>query len=342
MPPIPHFRGSKADSLHCARGVARAIAKASAHRLRHGPRLPEWNWTIELGTEILREQLLRASALPDITAQRRYLDCLLLNAAAKVKGVTHREVVTPEVRGTWLTLQTPSPTTLLYLHGGGFAFYPRDAYRNFIAMITVAANTSTFALDYRLAPEHPYPAALNDAREAYRWLLSTGVSPDQLVVGGDSAGGNLTLALMCDLRDHGLPLPAFAVALSPATEFDEIRPSMTGNEPYDWLNGAMALTWRDWYCRPEQRSLPLVSPIHANLRGLPPIYIQAGRAEILYDSIAAFAVEAKSQGAAMTLETWPGMNHVFQFFGEDAPQRASALRRIGKILSQSVRHSVSR
>jgi acetyl esterase/lipase len=99
----------------------------------------------------------------------------------------------------------------------------------------------------------------------------------------------------------------------------------------------MALTWRDWYCSPDERALPLVSPIHANLRGLPPIYIQAGRAEILYDSIVAFAIEAKSQGANVTLETWESMNHVFQFFGHDAPQSSEALRRIGEVIAQTIR-----
>jgi acetyl esterase/lipase len=303
--------------------------------------MPEWNWTVELGTAILRSQLRNAFALRDVVEQRRYLDCLLLDAGPSASKVTAQEVVGEEVRGTWLTLDPPSPITLLYLHGGGFAFYPKDSYRNFIALITEAANTSTFVLDYRLTPEHPYPAALEDVRAAYRWLLIQGVSPERLVVAGDSAGGNLTLALLCDLRDRGLPLPAFAFALSPATDFDSVRPSMTVNEPFDWLSAVMALTWRDWYCRPEQRSLPLVSPIRADLRGLPPIYIQAGRAEILYDSIAAFAVEAKSQGARVTLETWPGMNHVFQFFGEQAASSAAALRRIGEMVALSLHASVS-
>jgi monoterpene epsilon-lactone hydrolase len=116
---------------------------------------------------------------------------------------------------------------------------------------------------------------------------------------------------------------------------------MTANEPSDWITGAMALAWRDGYCLPEERSLPLISPIHANLRGLPPIYIQAGRAEILYDSIAAFAIEAKSQGAHVTFESWPCMNHVFQFFGHDAPQSSEALRRIGEVVAQCVSEPVA-
>jgi acetyl esterase/lipase len=298
--------------------------------------MPGWNWAVELGTAIIRNQLVTAFAMPDVTEQRRYLDCLVLNSSA-TQDVWSKDVLDEEFSGTWYFPKDPSPVTLLYLHGGGFAFYPKSSYANLIALIALAANSSTFAVDYRLTPEHRFPAALDDARAAYLWLVKNGSDPKQIVVAGDSAGGNLTLSLLCDLRDRGLPLPALGVALSPATEFDTIRPSMTTNEHSDWITGQMALTWRDWYCSPDERALPLVSPIHANLRGLPPIYIQAGRAEILYDSIVAFAIEAKSQGANVTLETWESMNHVFQFFGHDAPQSSEALRRIGEVIAQTIR-----
>src|SRR5664280_234430 len=151
----PHFRGPMKYRIDCGRVIASSIASATAHRLRYGPAMPGWNWTVEVGTLIIR---------------------------------------------------------------------------NLIALITLAANTSTFAVDYRLTPEHPFPAALDDARAAYRWLLKRGTPPGQIVIAGDSAGGNLTLSLLCDLRDRGLPLPALGIGLSPATEFDNIRPSMTANE----------------------------------------------------------------------------------------------------------------
>lgn len=290
---------------------------------------------MELGTAIIHSQLSVAFSILDVAEQRRFLDCMVLDAIG-AESVVSKEVREENVQGTWLVPTSPSPMTLLYLHGGGFAFYPKDSYRNLIALITLAANTKTFALDYRLAPEHPFPAALDDARTAYLWMLRNGTDPRQLAIAGDSAGGNLTLALLCDLRDRNLPLPALGICLSPATEFDTIRPSMTTNEFSDWISGPMALRWRDWYCREEERTHPLVSPIHADLRGLPPIYVQAGEGEILYDSIAVFAVEAKSQRANLTLESWAGMNHVFQFFGNDAPQSREALRRIGDVIRQHV------
>ncbi len=297
--------------------------------------MPGWNLAVELGTTILRNQLLAAFSMKDVTEMRRYLDTLVL-APRVAPGL--KVVDSPEapLRGTWFIPQNASPATLLYLHGGGFAFYPRDSYSQFISLLAQTTRTSTFALDYRLSPEHRFPDQLTDVRNGYLALLATGVEPGQLVVGGDSAGGNLTLALLCDLRDRHLPLPALGIALSPATEFDAMRPSMAANEHSDWILSAMALTWSDWYCSQEERAHPLVSPIHADLRNLPPIYIQAGRAEILYDSITAFAAEAKRQGADVTLESWPSMNHVFQFFGNDAPQSAAALRRLAEVISEAV------
>jgi epsilon-lactone hydrolase len=333
MFPLPHFRGPLKYSARCAELVALSVAKATVRRLRRGPTRKSWNWTVELGTAIIRDQLSAAFRLRKPDEQRALLDAMVLQGPF-VHKVTCKEAMADGVRGTWFLPKNPSQNTLLYLHGGGFAFYPKDSYANLIAMMTVTANARTFALDYRLAPEHPYPCALEDVRKAYLWLLDQGTDPKRVVVAGDSAGGNLTLALFCDLRDRGLPLPALGIPLSPATEFDNFRRSLTANQPYDWITGNMALTWRDWYCREGERSLPLVSPIHADLRGLPPIYIQCGRAEILYDSVMAFVEEARRQNANVAVEAWDDMNHVFQFFGEGAPQSAAALSRIKEVVAQ--------
>jgi epsilon-lactone hydrolase len=332
MKVIPQFRGPVAYQRQCMALVARVVAATTGRRLRRGPRVPGWNWTVELGTAIIRNHLRAAFTMGDVTEMRRYLDTLVLAPQWKDRVTTH-EVSDNGFRGTWFVPKHPLPITLLYLHGGGFAFYPRDSYANFISLVAIAVNARTFALDYRLAPEYRFPAQLDDVRAAYLHLLKDGVAPQQIVVGGDSAGGQLTIALLCDLRDRRLPLPALGFALSPATEFDVIRPSMAENSHADWITGEMALNWRDWFCTPEQRSDPLVSPIHANLRDLSPLYIQAGGAEILYDSIAAFAEEAARQGADVTFESWPGMNHVFQCFGYDAPQSAAALARLGAVVA---------
>ena len=145
------------------------------------------------------------------------------------------------------------------------------------------------------------------------------------------------MALLQALRDLGLPMPALAVALSPATDFGMDPAGMVRNRDCDWIGEGMLRRWADWFCRLDQRSNPLVSPIRANLRGFPPIYIQAGRAEILYESIAAFADRARSGGADVVLESWEDMNHDFQMFGTYVPQSAEALRRLGEVIETRVR-----
>jgi acetyl esterase/lipase len=272
----------------------------------------------------------------DVNAARHYLDSIVISSQALAE-VNITRVAQEKFSGAWFVGHTAdTPVTILYLHGGGYSFYPR-AYIHFIALITLAATSRTFALDYRLSPEHRFPAQLEDALNAYRWLLENGTHPDQLVVAGDSAGGNLTLALLLAARDSQLPPPALAIALSPPTDFETEYASMVSNQAFDWIDRRMLTHWADWFCGPSQRRDPLVSPLWADLRGLPPIYIQAGRAEILYDSIQAFADHARSQGADVVLETWADMNHDFQMFGPYAPQSAEALRRMREVVNVGVR-----
>ena len=236
-------------------------------------------------------------------------------------------------KGTCFAVKDGQPqVTVLYLHGGGYSFYPQS-YANLIAQITLAAKSKTFALDYRLSPEYRFPAQLEDALHAYHWLLDEGVDPADLVVAGDSAGGNLALALLLQARELNLPLPALAIALSPVTDFC-IEPTTNG---CDWIEPKILAYWADWFCDPAQRLNPLVSSVLADLRGLPPIYVQAGRCEILFESIQAFAEAAERQGANVTLDAWDDMTHDFQLFGPDAPQSAEALCRISEVIGARLR-----
>ena len=335
MVPIPRFTGPLGYRLASARVMAAAIVRAATRRMRRGPTRPGWNWFVELGTAAVRANLKAAFRHKDVAEQRRFLDCMALESPL-LKKVQREVIDTPEFRGDIFRPPSATDRVLLYLHGGGFALYPKSSYASMLALMCLTTEANTYALDYRLAPEHPFPAALDDCRVAYDWLLSSGADPRQIIIAGDSAGGNLTIALLCELRDYGCPLPALGLAMSPATEFDAERPSMRINEPFDWISGNMALMWRDFYCYEEERSDPRVSPVHANLRGLPPIYVQAGRSEILYDSICAFAVEAKRQGADIRFDSWDDMNHVFQMFGEDAPQSSQALRKISEMVATAL------
>jgi len=332
-----HFRGPLRYRLRCAAELMQAVLEVSARRAVKGPRLPSWNWFVELATQMLKRQTLAAFRMGDVKEARRYLDSVVIASPALLEvGIT--PVVQEKFRGSWFASKNTEPrVTVLYLHGGGYSFYPQ-AYANFIAVVTVAAKSRTFALDYRLAPEHRFPVQLEDALNAYCWLLENGADPDSLILAGDSAGGNLALALLLAVRDSKLALPALAVALSPPTNFEI---NLISDWRFDWIEKRMLEQWADWFCDGVERWHPLVSPVRADLSGLPPIYIQAGRAEILYDSIQAFADCAQKQGTDVVLQTWEDMNHVFQMFGPDSPQSEEALRMIGQVIEEKVRARIA-
>lgn len=326
-----HFRGPARYGIRSAVRLCKSILETSARRTLSGPRQAGWNWFMELASEALKTQMATAFKTRDVAEMRRYLDSVevvLPRSSVNITPVAHEKL-----RGHWFVPKnTEQRITLLYFHGGGYSFYPRS-YHYFISLITIAAQARTFALDYRLAPEHRFPAQLEDALSAYQWLLNSGIAPEALVIGGDSAGGNLALALVLAARDQRLPLPSLIVALSPAVGFEDSSRSRIAKQPTDWIDPEMFLRWADWFCDASQRQNPLVSPVLADLRGLPPIYIQAGRAEVLYDSIQLLADRANSVRVDLTLEVWDHMNHVFQMFGPGVPQSAAALRRLGEVIS---------
>jgi len=315
--------------------LCRTTAEVYLRRLRKEPCCDSWCFSMELGTELLRRQLRVAFKMPNIHDARSYLDSLALRSTALTK-VRASEVVQKQFKGKWVVPDNvASDTTVLYLHGGGYAFDPASFYDNLEALIAVSASARMFALDYHLTPEYRFPTQLEDAEHCYRWLLHEVASSQQLVVVGDSAGGNLVLALLLRLRDSKMPLPALAICLSPATDFEDRGEDewKSARPECDWITQGMAMQWADWYCSREERSNPLVSPVNADLRGLPPIYIQAGGSEILFERILAFVKRAKAQGVDVVLDTWPTMNHDFQAFGYDVPESTEAIRRIGEVIT---------
>jgi epsilon-lactone hydrolase len=337
MRPRVHLDGPIKYRLVASNIFLRAAADASFHRITHGPRLPGWNWFVEIATEVLKQRLIEGFKLGDIAEIRRYVDSVHLETTA-LKHVTITPVIQSNFTGHWFLprLDPLGAATVLYFHGGGYSFYPKS-YASFIALLAANARSRLFALDYRLAPENPFPAQLEDALNSFCWLLRT-TPPERLILMGDSAGANLALALLLSIRERNLPQPALAILMSPPTDFRETQyPSLTANEPFDWINWRMASQWADWFCASAQRDNPLISPLCADLRGLAPIYVQAGRVEILHDSVHAFADEARRQGADVSLETWADMNHDFQIFGHEAPQSDEALRRVGQVIDTAVR-----
>lgn len=316
--------------------MARATAEVCLRRLLRGPRSPSWNLTAELGTEVLRKQLLVAFDMQDVKDARSYLDSIVVNSGATSR-VNISNVNQSRFCGSWFVPKSGNPATvILYLHGGGYAFYPRGFYNNLSAHIALSANAKIFALDYHLTPEHKFPSQLMDSVAAYLWLVHSVSVPSNLIIAGDSAGGNLALSLLLYLRDTQLPLPALCVCMSPATNFG-LATLEAATPDLDWITPPMAKRWADWFCSESERDQPLVSPLNADLKGLPPLYIQAGEAGILFPSIQAFVEEARRQGADVSFDSWPEMNHDFQAFGDDVPQSAEALRRIGEVIAKHTR-----
>ena len=224
----------------------------------------------------------------------------------------------------------------MYFHGGGYVTCSIDSHQNLIASIAKAADCRALAVDYRLAPEHPHPAAVEDAVSAYRWLLASGVAPEKIALAGDSAGGGLAIATLILLRDRDLPRPGCCVALSPWLDLEGTGGTMTSNAEVDFLVSDAGLkVMRDLYLAGSDARAPLASPLHAALNDLPPVYLQVGGSETLLDDSRRFADKAVAAGSKVKVDVIPEMQHVFQIAVGNMPEADKAVAQIGSWL-QSV------
>jgi acetyl esterase/lipase len=227
---------------------------------------------------------------------------------------------------------------ILYLHGGGFIVGSPAIYRHFMWRIASAARAHVLAIDYRLAPEHPFPAALDDAVAAYRWLLTDGAEPQQIAVMGDSAGGGLALSLLLRLRDESIPLPAAAVALSPWTDLAMTGLSLELNAEADPLvSPQQARHFVDYYLAGTDPRSPYVSPLYGEPTGLPPTIIQVGSDEALLDDAVRMAERMRGAGCRVELEIWQRMPHVWHLFAPVMPEARQAIERIGAFVIEAIR-----
>jgi epsilon-lactone hydrolase len=227
--------------------------------------------------------------------------------------------------------------TLLYLHGGAFVIGSPEDYRSLTAELGRAAGMRCVSLDYRLAPEHPFPAAVDDGVSAYRALLESGIAPAHIGIAGDSAGGGLTLSTLVAARDAGLPMPGAGLLISPWVDLACTGYSMTSRRHEDpSLKRADLLAMAARYLEGRPASHPLASPLHAELRGLPPLLVQVGTAEILLSDALRLADAAAAQDVRVTLNVWPDMIHVWHFFGFALAEGRSALREAGTFLRDSL------
>jgi monoterpene epsilon-lactone hydrolase len=224
---------------------------------------------------------------------------------------------------------------VLFLHGGAFIIGSPNLYRHLTWRIASAARAHVLAVDYRLAPEHPFPAALEDAFTAYNWLIARGTDPRRIAVMGDSAGGGLIFSLMLRLRDEGHPLPAAAVALSPWTDLALTGASLRVNTLRDPMLSAddPPLFVNDYLAGADPRT-PYVSPLYGDPTGLPPTIIQVGSDEVLRDDAVRMAECLRAAGCQVELEIWPRMPHVWHAFVPLIPEARRAIERIGAFIRE--------
>ena len=245
------------------------------------------------------------------------------------------------VPAEWIAAPDSSMGAILYLHGGAYALGSIKNHRNFVARLARACQTRALAINYRLAPEHPYPAALEDVMAAYQWLLTQGNDPSQIIIAGDSAGGGLALATLVALRDAGKTLPAGAVCISPWTDLAMTGTSIQSKAKVDLILDPDSLEmYAKYYAGDHGRKSPLISPHYADLAGLPPLLIQVGTDEVLLDDARRCNKNAREAGVEVTLEVWDEMFHVFQLISF-LPEAKKAMEHIAEFVSKSLKRAES-
>jgi acetyl esterase/lipase len=285
-------------------------------------------------------QLLRAEPLAgagNIEQMRSSMEA----AAALVilpPDVMVEQVDAGGVPAEWVTVGAGEPRgVILYLHGGGYCICSVNTHRDLVGRVARATGTRALLIEYRLAPEHPFPDGLDDAVAAYRWLVAKGASPSDIVIGGDSAGGGLTAATLLALRDAGDALPAGAFCVSPWLDLVAEGESMKSKAEADpMVTEEMLRMMADAYAGSHDLRDPLLSPVFAELAGLPPMLLQVGTAEVLMDDSTRFAERAKAAGVEVTLEIWDDMIHVWHVFAETLPEGQQAIDRIGEWVRERV------
>jgi epsilon-lactone hydrolase len=283
------------------------------------------------------EAILRQSAFPadiDVNEQRRLLRELtsaqplpadVTVTAAALGGVPTAEITIDGIE---------SRHVVLYFHGGVYVLGGAFQAADLASQVGRRTRARVISVDYRLAPEHPYPAAVDDALAAYEALLHKGIVPSDIVFAGESAGGGLAIATLVNARDHGLPLPAAAFVMSPYADLTLAGATMETKREVDVLMSRDALQSRITdYTSGQDAALGLISPIFADLSGLPPLIIQAGTHEVLLDDAIRLTRQAATADVEVTLDITPQVPHVFQTFYPILDEAAAALDRAGQFLS---------
>ncbi len=287
---------------------------------------------------ILKSFLRRVKKRGDVSdphRARRGFEKLIGKWNKPLSGFTYTHEIADGVEGEWIFPQgCDKAKVLLYFHGGGYFVGSYATHRALVSQIAKNAGIAAFSINYRLAPEHPYPAAIEDCAKVYQWLLNEKkFQPSQISFGGDSAGGGCVVGTLTYLRDNGIPLPKCAIALSPwldHTFSGHSFPSRNEIDPMLIADGFPIV--RDYYMQGADPKAPYASPIFYSIKGLPPVMVQVGDHELLLSDSTRFEEKAKADGVAVTLEVYPDMFHVFNAFWRILPKAREANRKLGNFI----------
>jgi epsilon-lactone hydrolase len=284
------------------------------------------SWQNALACAILRRRMRPETAKPgiDVARARAYAERRIWSPNVP-RGFRLDICEDAPLRGEWLRT-SGAKRTILYLHGGGYYFCSPASHRSITFGLAARAQANVFSLDYRLAPEHRFPAAVDDAVAAYRTLLAEGVASESIVIGGDSAGGGLALAVLLALRDACDPRPAGAILFSPWTDLTCSGVSMRANEGRDAMfHAAVFPGVAAQYLGGADPKHPYASPLFGKFEGLPPLLIQVGDTELLLDDSTRLAEQARLEGVQVNLQIWPDVPHIFPIWAPFMPEARRAL-----------------
>jgi monoterpene epsilon-lactone hydrolase len=299
--------------------------------------MPSWQSKLVMTT--MRQLKKRVTHIVDDIPRLRTEKEFFMSKLWAPAGMHYDALRIEHLEAEWIMPKKPRhDKVMLYLHGGGYALGSINTHRSLIARISKEAGIRILAINYRLAPEHPFPAALDDAVLAYTWLIEhAGYRPEDILLAGDSAGGGLTISTMLALRQVNLPLPLAAVVLCPWTDLAGTGPSMRTKAESDPLLPACKLrAWGRQYAGDTSVRHPLVSPLYADLSGLPPLLIHVGTEEIVFDDSTRIAERAREAGTPVTLEVWEGMPHVWHFSWHLMPEARRAISNIARFVEARI------
>jgi acetyl esterase/lipase len=257
----------------------------------------------------------------------------MMSANALPDDAVVKEVTIEHINADWVSVpESKQDRVILYLHGGGYVIGNNVGYREFASRLARAAKARVLVVNYRLAPENPFPAAVDDATMSYRWLLANGVTPDQIAIAGDSAGGGLTLATLVALRDAGETLPKCATCFSPWVDLEATGDSAQPGGADDPMIAVEGLREMGTHYAANDLRNPLAAPLHANLSGLPPLQVFVGTRELLRDDAIRIVDHARAAGVDASLSIGEGLIHVWQIF--PIPEAAESLAAVGAFVDK--------